>query len=176
MTHKDKESTSNARKVWIFKMLLTKHGCKVRLDKDFRFASSGQKIEFFRVILDMQNGKTCILTVMTKHGLALIEIPYKYNISYADVLDSILDAMKKTKSDCELRSINRLFYNWYITKCKCSNFANYWNMFKKTIKSTDKFCFKGFKIFQSKEQIFKGKENIKRIKALSRKCKICKEK
>lgn len=110
MTHKDKESISNARKVWIFKMLLKKHGCKVRLDKDFRFASSGQKIEFFRVILDMQNGKTCVLTVMTKHGLALIEIPYKYNISYADVLDSILDAMKKTKSDCELRSINRWHY------------------------------------------------------------------
>lgn len=97
------KNTSRARKVWIFKWLLKKSGCKgIRLEKDF-LKDKGKRIDFFRVVLYMDNGKTLMLMVERKQYRNFkrnVMIPYRYNISYADVLDGILKEMKKNGSDC----------------------------------------------------------------------------
>ena len=107
---KKKKKTSKAKKVWIFKWLLKKHGCKdVHLVKDFFKTKRGKRIEFFKIILDMNDGKSFMFMInirpdpkTSRTVLASPAIPYKYNISYADVLDGILKLMKKNDSDCWL--------------------------------------------------------------------------
>lgn len=49
---------SKAKKVWIFKWFLKKHGCLgVNLEKDFLKTEKNKKVEFYRVILNMNDGK-----------------------------------------------------------------------------------------------------------------------
>ena len=98
-----KKKISKAKKVWIFKWLLKKHGCLgVHLEKNFFKTEKNKKVEFFKVILDMNDGKKFVLGFdscpIPKR--VLFTIPFKFNISYADVLDEILKAMKKNNSDC----------------------------------------------------------------------------
>lgn len=107
---KKKKENSKAKKVWIFKWLLKKNGCcGVRLVKDFS-KKNGKKTAFLKVIADIDDGKSLVLTVDTQPDLSFlrrtvlapVEVPCKYNVSYADVLDSVLKAMKKNGSDCWL--------------------------------------------------------------------------
>lgn len=115
MKRKRKRKENNkAKKVWIFKWLLKKNGCcGVHLVKDFS-RKNGKKTAFFKVIVDMDDSKSSlsptssslVLTVDIQPDpsfsaiLAPVEVPCKYNVSYADVLDSVLEAMKKNGSDC----------------------------------------------------------------------------
>ena len=99
-----RKKTSRARKVWIFKRLLKKNGCKgIRLEKDF-LKDKGNRIDFFRVVLYMNDGKTFMLMVENHNFKRIVHesptILYRYNIFYADVLDEILKAMKKNDSNC----------------------------------------------------------------------------
>ena len=102
------KKTSRARKVWIFKWLLKKNGCKgISLEKDFFFKDRSKRIDFFKVVLCMDNGKTLMLMVdrqQDRNFKRTIMVPYRYNISYADVLDGILEEMKKNDSDCWMMS------------------------------------------------------------------------
>ena len=103
-----KKKTSKAKKVWIFKWLLKKNGCReIHLKKDFFKTKKNKKVEFFKVILDMNDYKSFTLMVdvrpdpkISRTVLESLEIPFKFNVSYADVLDGILKAMKKNDSDC----------------------------------------------------------------------------
>lgn len=115
MKRKRKEN-GKAKKVWIFKWLLKKNGCcGVHLVEDFS-RKNGKKTTFFKVILSTDDSKSLVLTVdilpdpsfLRRHSFlrstvfAPVEVPCKYNVSYADVLDSVLKAMKKNDSDCWL--------------------------------------------------------------------------
>ena len=114
MKRKRKEN-GKAKKVWIFKWLLKKNGCcGVHLVKDFS-RKKGKKTAVFKVTVDTDDDKSLMLMVDTQADpsfpmvLAPVEVPCKYNVSYADVLDSVLKAMKKNDSDCWLsdRWLNR---------------------------------------------------------------------
>ena len=101
-----KHKVSKEKKVWIFKWLVEKHKCSVRLVKSF-FMKRKKKIASYRIDLDSQGFKTYTLMVDTlpdpksqRKVLVPVAIPYKYNISYADVLDGIMGAMKKNRSSC----------------------------------------------------------------------------
>ena len=115
MKRKRKEN-NKAKKVWIFKWLLKKNGCcGVHLVKHV-YKKNGKKTAFFKVIVDTDDGKSSLSPTSSSLVLAVdiqpdpsfsaiiapVEVPCKYNVSYADVLDSVLKAMKKNGSDCWL--------------------------------------------------------------------------
>ena len=103
--------TDKARKVWIFKWLLKKNRCLgVHLEKDFfktKTKKNGKKVEVFKVILDKDDGKRFMLGFYVRPNpkiprtvFSTLAVPFKHNVSYADILDGILDAMEKSGSDC----------------------------------------------------------------------------
>lgn len=107
---KSKRMTNKARKVWIFKWLLKKSRCLgVHLEKDFLKPKkkNGKRVEIFKVILDMEDGKRLMLGFdarpnpkIPRTAFSALAVPFKHNVSYADILDGILVAMEKSGSDC----------------------------------------------------------------------------
>ena len=101
------KKTSKARKVWIFKWLLKKNRCLgVHLERGFFETKENKKTEFCKVILDMDDGNRFMLGFYIRQKgpklpmVSALMIPFKYNLSYADVLDEIMRAMKKNGGDC----------------------------------------------------------------------------
>ena len=118
-----KRKISKEKKVWIFKWLLKKNRClEVHLERGFFGTKENKKTEFCKVILDMDDGKRFTLGIDIRQENPKIDIsqnsnklpkviysniiysafmiPFKYNFSYADVLDEIMKAMEKNDSDC----------------------------------------------------------------------------
>ena len=102
------KKTIKEKKVWIFKWLAEKHRCKVRLARCF-FADKGKKREFNKIMLDREDGISFLLMTNKKPSsssirpkLAAVEVPAKWNTSYADVLEVVLKTMEKNGSDCWL--------------------------------------------------------------------------
>ena len=88
---------------------MKKHGClEVHLERGFYGTKDSKKSEFCKVILDMDDGKRFTLGIGIRQKClklptvfySVFMIPFKYNISYADVLDEIMRAMEKNSSDC----------------------------------------------------------------------------
>lgn len=101
--------TSKAKKVWIFKWLLKKHGCLgVHLERGFFETEKSKRVELCKVILDMATGKRFTLGIDVRQEgpempsvlCSAFMVPFKCNLSYADVLDEIMRAMEKNDSDC----------------------------------------------------------------------------
>ena len=99
--------TIKEKKVWIFKWLLKKNRClEAHLERGFYGTKENKKAEFCKVILEMDDGKGFTLGFdIHQKGpklpmVSALMIPFKCNLSYADVLDEILVAMKKNDSDC----------------------------------------------------------------------------
>lgn len=96
------------KKVQIFKWLLKKHNCTIDFDysyywKDYK--TKTQKIWFATPKLT-RNGRDFVLYVASKELPATVlsvYLPSKMaTLSYADVLDTLLDKIKKVGSDCFL--------------------------------------------------------------------------
>ena len=101
---------------------MKKNRClEVHLERGFFGTKENKKTEFCKVILDMDDGKRFTLGIdihrenkidISQKGHRLPKviyshmiysafmIPFKYNFSYADVLDEIIKAMEKNDSDC----------------------------------------------------------------------------
>ena len=88
---------------------MKKHGClEVHLERGFYGTKDSKKTEFCKVILDINDGKRftfgigicqkCLKLLTVFYSVFMI--PFKCNISYADVLDEIMKAMEKNDSDC----------------------------------------------------------------------------
>ena len=110
-----KTSVSKAKRVQIFKWLLKKHGCTVELQDKYEckkgeittpvlfitpvlFKGSSR----YTLALDIDAEKAKSLSTGLKKCLETVRVPWKYNISYADILDNILKLMKKNDSACWL--------------------------------------------------------------------------
>lgn len=105
-----KSSVSKAKRVQIFKWLLKKHGCTVEL-QDKHEGKKGETItpvlfkctSRYTLALDMDAEKAKSLpTTRLRKCLETVRVPWKYNISYADILDRILKLMEKNDSACWL--------------------------------------------------------------------------
>ena len=112
-----KSSVSKAKRVQIFKWLLKKHGCTVELQDKYE----GKKGEFIIPVLfkgasrytlafEMDVEKAKSLSTGLGKCLETVRVPWKHNISYADILDRILKLMKKNDSACWLLDF------WHETK------------------------------------------------------------
>ena len=100
------KNTSRARKVWIFKWLLKKHRCTVCLEKEF-FKQDGKRVAFFRAVLLRQDGKVFKLIVSSnsngtksRASQMAVVVPCELDISYADVLDCIIETVEKNGGAC----------------------------------------------------------------------------
>ena len=88
---------------------MKKHGClEAHLERGFFGTKENKKTEFCKVILDMDGGKRFTFRISIRQKClklptvfySVFMIPFKYNTSYADVLDEIMRAMEKNGSDC----------------------------------------------------------------------------
>ena len=110
MADRKTNETNRARKVQIFKWLAKKHRCKIRLVRDFIVDSSKKKSEFVKIVLDREDGISFTLMTNKKPSssgirpkLTVVEVPApSWDVSYADVLDWVLETMEKNESDCWL--------------------------------------------------------------------------
>ena len=75
--------------------------------EDLKEDGVGKRVEIFKVILDMDDGKRFMLGFdvrpnpkIPRTAFSALAIPFKHNVSYADILDGILGAMEKSGSDC----------------------------------------------------------------------------
>ena len=100
-----KSSVSKAKRVQIFKWLLKMHGCTLELHEKFE----DKKGEIITPVLFKGTSKYVLMLDIVEEakpwtiGLRnCITVPWKYNISYADILDQILKLMKKNDSACWL--------------------------------------------------------------------------
>lgn len=98
------------KKVQIFKWLLKKHNCTIDFDCNYCWKdpkTKTQKIWFATPKLT-RNGRVLVLYVASKEFPATVlsvRLPSKHAaLSYADVLDALLDKIKKVGSDCFLGS------------------------------------------------------------------------
>lgn len=94
------------KKVQIFKWLVKKHNCTADFDYGYYWKDSktkSQKIWFATPKL-FRNGRNLILYVASEEYPATIlsvSLPSKHAVlSYADVLDALLDKIKKVGGDC----------------------------------------------------------------------------
>ena len=105
------------KKVQIFKWLVKKHNCMIDFERDFFCKDPKKKTQktWFATPKLYRNGKDFVLTTTSKNSLASvmsINLPSKHAaLSYADVLDALLDKIKKAGSDCWLGS-----YGWPYTR------------------------------------------------------------
>ena len=97
------------KKVQIFKWLLKKHNCEVRFDYDWggkEPKKKTQKIWFTTPKLSRDGKEDFVLTTSSRDfpaSILSVMLPSKHAaLSYADVLDALLDRIKKDKSDCYL--------------------------------------------------------------------------
>ena len=104
-----KSSVSKAKKVQIFKWLLKKHGCTVELEEKYE-GKMGEVVtpvlfkdsSRYTLVLDIDAVEAKSLSTGLRKCPETVRLPWKYNISYADILDKILKMMKKNDSACWL--------------------------------------------------------------------------
>ena len=78
--------------------------------RDFIVDSSKKKSEFVKIVLDREDGISFMLMANKKPSssgirpkLTVVEVPApSWDVSYADVLDWVLETMEKNESDCWL--------------------------------------------------------------------------
>ena len=97
------------KKVQIFKWLVKKHNCTVDFERDFFWKDRKKKTKTWLVTPKLsRDGKDYVLCVVSKEfptAVLSVNLPSKHaTLSYADVLDALLDKIKKAGSDCWLGS------------------------------------------------------------------------
>ena len=98
------------KKVQIFKWLVKKHNCTIDFERDFFCKDPKKKTQktWFATPKLSRSGKIFALFAASKESLATVlhvSLPSKHAaLSYADVLDALLDKIKKAGSDCWLGS------------------------------------------------------------------------
>lgn len=96
------------KKVYIFKWLLKSHNCEVHFDCDWQWKDPKKKTQkiWFATPKLSRDGRDLVLYVASKDSPATVlsvNLPSKHaSLSYADVLDTLLETIKKAGSDCFL--------------------------------------------------------------------------
>ena len=100
-------SVPTYKKVQIFKWLVKKHNCTIDFERDFFWKDRKKKTKTWLITPKLsRNGKDYVLCVVSKEfptAVLSVNLPSKHaTLSYADVLDALLDKIKKARSDCWL--------------------------------------------------------------------------
>lgn len=106
------------KKVQIFKWLVKKHNCTVDFEHDFFWKDRKKKTKSWLATPKLsRDGKDLVLTTSSKNfsnSVVSLNLPSKHaTLSYADVLDALLDKIKKAGSDCWLG-----FGSWPYTRAE----------------------------------------------------------